>query len=77
MLASVSPVPLDLDCCAAPPRKPRALTSMVWPLQARFPATSSTTTPPVAPFHGGAVTVPVSVALEYCGTRMTWKVRCP
>ena len=33
--------------------------------------------PPVAPSHGGAVTVPVSVALEYCGTRITWKRRWP
>ena len=26
----------------------------------------------IDPFHGGAVTVPVTVALEYWGTRITW-----
>ena len=33
--------------------------------------------PPVAPFQGVAVTSLPRVALEYCGTRTTWKVCCP
>ena len=34
-------------------------------------------TPPVAPFQASALTVPETVALVYCGTRITWKVRWP
>ena len=33
--------------------------------------------PPVVPFHQPAVSVEPNVALEYCGTRTTWKRRCP
>ena len=42
-----------------------------------MPATSIATMPPVLPSQGGAVSVPVSVADEYCGTRITWKRFCP
>ena len=77
MLSTAVPVPLLVEHCPPPPRKPRPLTSMVWPPQLSWPATSKATMPPVAPSQGGAVTVPVSVALEYCGTRITWKRRWP
>ncbi len=67
-----APVPSDPEFCPPPPRKPRPSTSIVWPFQSRLPATSMATMPPVAPFQGGAVSVPVRVADEACGTRSTW-----
>jgi hypothetical protein len=33
--------------------------------------------PPVEPFHRAAVNPVPSVAVVYCGTRTTWKRRCP
>src|SRR5436305_14350514 len=60
-----------------PPRKPKPVTLMTPPPRLRLPATSKATPPPEVPSHAGAVKVPESVALEYCGTRMTWKRRTP
>ncbi len=60
---------------APPPRKPKPSTFTLCPFRFSVPATSSATTPPVNPSHGGAVTVPVSVASRYWGTRMTCMVR--
>jgi hypothetical protein len=39
---------------------------------ASAPCTSKTSTPPEAPFHGAAPSVGPSVAVVYCGTRITW-----
>ena len=58
-----------------PPRNPFPSTLIV--PEKVIDNASMATTPPVAPFHAGAVTVPVKVAVWYCGTRITWKVRCP
>ncbi len=60
-----------------PPRNPRPFTDTVLLPIVRVPATSMARMPPVDPFHVRAVSVELSVAVVYCGTRMTWKVRCP
>ena len=41
------------------------------------PTTSKASMPPVAPSHGFAVRVGPRVAVEYWGTRITWKSLCP
>ena len=46
-----------------PPRNPRPLTETVAPPSAIVPLTSMASTPPVAPFHAGAVSVEPSVAI--------------
>ena len=50
---------------------------MELPFSATLPTESITTTPPVLPFQYGDVTVPPSVALRYCGTRMICQVWRP
>ena len=60
-----------------PPRNPSPLTETVAPPRARVPLMSIARRPPVAPFHGVAVSVDVSVPVVYCGTRITWNVRWP
>jgi hypothetical protein len=71
-VVGVAAAALSVSARPAPPRKPAPDTSIVWPASVSVPAMSIASTPPTLPSHASALSPAPSVALEYCGTRITW-----